>query len=304
VSATSAEVESALSIALGRPTRIERRVSLAGGDISEVERLETVGSRQTGSRETRSQMRFVLKSDRHGTPGLFPAEAAGLAALAQSGTSLRIPRVVALRSERPAFLVLEDLGTCSRRAGFEEAVGRGLAELHRSTADRFGFDTDTFCGTTPQPNAWMEDWRTFYGRARLGHQLGLAAQAGLLSNGDRMQVERLIGRLDRLLTDPAEGPALIHGDLWSGNLHVCADGEPALIDPAVYYAHREAELGMMTLFGGFSARTFAAYDEALPLDPGWRERNPIYQLYHLLNHLNLFGSGYHGQVMAVVRRYV
>ena len=103
--------------------------------------------------------------------------------------------------------------------------------------------------------------------------------------------------------EPPSGPSLIHGDLWSGNLHADHDGRPALIDPAASYAHREAELGMMTLFGGFSARVFAAYDEAFALEPGWRDRNPLYQLYHLMNHLNLFGGGYRSQVMSVVRQF-
>jgi fructosamine-3-kinase len=107
-----------------------------------------------------------------------------------------------------------------------------------------------------------------------------------------------------VLVEPPQGPALVHGDQWSGNLHTAADGSPALIDPAAYYAHREAEFGMMTLFGGFSPRVYAAYDEALPLAAGWRERNPLYQLYHLMNHLNLVGAGYHGQVMGIVKRYV
>ena len=104
-------------------------------------------------------------------------------------------------------------------------------------------------------------------------------------------------------TSPRTAQSLIHGDLWSGNVHVTRDGTPALIDPAVSYSDREAELGMMTLFGGFSKRVFDAYDEAWPLEPGWRDRLPIYELYHLLNHLNLFGGGYRGQVMAVVERF-
>ena len=114
----------------------------------------------------------------------------------------------------------------------------------------------------------------------------------------------MIGRLDQYISEPAGGPSLHHGDLWSGNVHIAASGEPALIDPSAYFGHREAEWGMMTLFGSFSSRVSDAYHEAYPLEPGWRERNPLYQLYHLMNHLNLFGVGYHSQVMAIVRRYV
>jgi fructosamine-3-kinase len=284
-------VQSVLGRALGQPVRIDRRTPLGGGDISQVERLDTTAGR------------FVLKSDRHAIAGLFRAEAEGLAALAASGTSLRVPQVVACRNEAPSFLILEDLGHGRCRPDDDERFGRGLAELHRAGADRFGFAQDNFCGATPQPNPWTDRWVDFYGRARLGHQLELADRSGLLSVNERQQVERLIARLDSWLTEPAEGPALIHGDLWSGNRHVSADGTPAVIDPAASYAHREAELGMMTLFGSFSSRVFAAYEEAFPLEAEWRDRNPLYQLYHLMNHLNLFGPGYHGQVMTVVRRF-
>jgi fructosamine-3-kinase len=285
-------VESAIEQAAGKPARILRRMRLGGGDICFTERIET----SAGS--------FVLKSGGSAAAGLFRAEAEGLRALRRSGTSLRIPEVVACRDDHPSFLVLEDLGQGDPGPDFADRVGVGLAELHRAGSDAFGFTHDNFCGATPQPNPRTASWIEFYGRWRLGHQLGLASNAGLLSLAERGSIERLIARLDTWLIEPPAGPVLIHGDLWSGNLHVAAGGDPALIDPAAYFAHREAELGMMTLFGGFPARVHAAYAEAFPLDAGWRDRNPLYQLYHLMNHLNLFGGGYHGQVMAIVGRYV
>ena len=286
-------VEQAIEQVTGAPARIRRRTRLGGGDICLVDRLDT----SAGS--------FVLKSVGARTvPGLFTAEAEGLRALRHSGTSLTIPNVITCRDEHPSFLVLEDLGQGTPGRDVDERVGRGLAELHRSGAESFGFARDNFCGATPQPNPRTTGWIEFYGRARIGHQLALATRARLLSPADGRLLDTLIARLDTWLTEPPEGPALIHGDLWSGNLHVAASGLPALIDPAAYFAHREAELGMMALFGGFSERVYAAYHEAFPLDAGWRERNPLYQLYHLMNHLNLFGRGYHAQVMAVVRRYV
>jgi fructosamine-3-kinase len=285
-------LEQAIEQATGGSARIGRRTRLGGGDICLVERLDTTA----GS--------FVLKSvGARAVPGLFAAEAEGLRALRHSGTSLTIPDVITCRDEHPSFLVLEDLGEGTSGRDFDERVGIGLAELHRASTETFGFARDNFCGATPQPNPRMTGWIEFYGRARLGHQLDLAARARLLSPADGRLLDTLVARLDTWLTEPPEGPALVHGDLWSGNLHVAARGLPALIDPAAYFAHREAELGMMTLFGGFSESVYAAYDEAFPLDDGWRERNPLYQLYHLLNHLNLFGRGYHGRVMAVVSRY-
>jgi fructosamine-3-kinase len=272
--------------------RIESRRALGGGDISQVDRLQT----DAGP--------FVVKSHPSPPNGFFGAEAASLTALRASRTSLRIPEVVAVHDDRPAFLVLEDLGSGRKAADFDDAFGRGLAEVHRHGADRFGFDQQTYCGTTAQPNTWSDRWVGFYGEARLGHQLTLASRAGLLAAADGKSIDRLIERLDTLIDEPPEGPALVHGDLWAGNLLVASTGAPSLIDPSAYFAHREAEMGMMLLFGGFSTRVYAAYNEAFPLDIGWRERNPLYQLYHLLNHLNLFGGAYRAQVMGVVRRFV
>ena len=222
------------------------------------------------------------------------SEAAGLEALRASGTSLFIPRVFTARDR---LLVLEWVQAGRRPADFDERLGRGLAELHRCTAPRFGFEMDGFCGPTPQPNGWLDAWVPFYAERRLGHHARLAAARGREVD----ELEGLVERLSGLLGAP-EPPALIHGDLWSGNL-MDHHGAPALVDPAAYFGHREAELGMMVLFGGFSARVFAAYDEAWPLQPGWRERLPLYTLYHLLNHDHLFGGGYWQQAMAIVRRF-
>ena len=286
-------VESAIGLAmgLGRPVRITRRAVLDGGSINRTERLDT----DAGS--------FVLKSNPNAPAGMFRAEADGLAALRASRTPLGVPAVVVCEEGAPSFLVLEYLPRGTPAEDFDDRLGQGLAELHRTTSTRYGFERDNFCGATPQPNVWTDRWVEFYGSARLGHQLRLASRGGWLSSNDTKRLERLIATLGTWLTEPAEGPALIHGDLWAGNLHVAADGHPALIDPAAYFAHREAELGMMQLFGGFSPRVFAAYDEAFPLDAGWRERLGLYQLYHLMNHLNLFGRGYHAQVMEMAVRY-
>jgi protein-ribulosamine 3-kinase len=284
-------VEACLGRALDVEARIVRRARLAGGSISQVERLDTTAGT------------FVLKSHDAPPAGLFRAEARGLAALRESGTSLTIPRVIAFEEGAPSFLVLEFLAEGHRQRDFDEQLGIGLAALHRSTAPRFGFLEDNYCGATLQPNAWRGRWLDFYAESRIGHQLRLASAAGLLTVSEAGRVERLIERLAEWLVEPADGPALIHGDLWAGNLHTDASGRPAVFDPAAYYGHREAELGMMTLFGGFSARTFDAYDGAFALEPGWRERNPLYQLYHLMNHLNLFGASYRGQVMAIVNRF-
>lgn len=281
----------ALSSAANEAVTILSRQPLGGGDISQVERVVTTGGA------------FVVKRHVTAPPGFFHAEAAGLTALRRSGTSLRVPEVLAVGDDTAPLIVLEDLGRGRSHEHVDEVVGRGLAELHRHHADRFGFDRETFCGLTPQPNAWTDRWVAFYGEQRLRPQVARATHTGQLSSGDAGLLDALIAKLDTLIDEPVDGPSLIHGDLWSGNLHIAADGRPALIDPSVAFAHREAEFGMMTLFGGFGARVYDAYEDAFPLEPGWRERNPLYQLYHLLNHFNLFGGAYRGQVMAVARRF-
>jgi fructosamine-3-kinase len=285
------EVAAALGAAVGHPVEIHSREPLGGGSINDVALLRT------------SAGPFVLKSSRRsGAAAMLRAEAAGLEALAASGTPLAVPRTVVVHGDPEPFLVLEYLDASPRANAFDDLVGAGLAALHRATAEQFGFSHDNFCGATPQPNPWTGSWVAFYGAWRIGHQLALAVDAGRLTQSEARLVDRLIMRMGDWIDEP-EAPSLIHGDLWSGNLHRDGAGRPALLDPAVYYAHREAEVGMMTLFGGFSVRVFDAYHDAFPLEPGWRDRQPIYQLYHLMNHLNLFGAGYHGQVTSIVRRF-
>lgn len=281
----------ALAEALGIPAERLRFEPLGGGCINQAARVRGAGEP------------LFVKWNQHSLPGQFEAEARGLKAMADSGTSLTIPRPRAW-SDAPgsSFLALEFLSSGRRGPDFDEALGRGLAELHRATSPRgFGFEVDGACGATPQPNGWLDDWARFYGERRLGHQLRLAARRGFSREGLALG-ERVLCRLPELLGDP-EPPALIHGDLWSGNLHVTGAGAPALVDPAAYYGHREAELGMMVLFGGFGPRVFAAYDEAFPLQPGWRDRLDLYSLYHVLNHYNLFGGGYEAQAVRLLRRY-
>lgn len=282
----------ALAEALGSPLEDLALDPAGGGCINSAATTTAAGRRL-----------FVKWNDRP-LAGQFASEAAGLAALAASGTSLVIPAPIAWRDDGlgRSFLVLEYLAPGSRGRGFDEALGRGLAELHRASDPRgFGFELEGYCGATPQPNGWLPSWAEFYRERRLGHQLRLAAARGLdpaaLRDGERVcaHLEQLVGA--------SEPSALIHGDLWSGNLHVAPDGRPALIDPAAYYGHREAELGMMTLFGGFSERVYAAYHEAFPLQPGWRERVELYALYHVLNHFNLFGGGYGAQAARLLRRF-
>jgi fructosamine-3-kinase len=254
------------------------------------------GNTHPAFRLVTEQGRFFLKLA-HAEPGLFTSEARSLEALAQSGTSLRIPPVLGAGD---SFLCLDwiEPGHCRDH---EERLGVGLAELHHAQAHRFGFDVDTWCGPTRQPNRWHESFVSFYAEERLAVVLELAHQRGAVENAGRRKIERLLERLPQLLSDVQGPPRLIHGDLWSGNVLQTSEG-PALVDPASAYSHPEAELGMMLLFGGFSRRTLDAYLSVLPLAPGWKERNHLFQLYHLLNHAAIFGGSYGAQAVAAAGR--
>lgn len=245
-----------------------------------------------------------------GIADMFAKEREGLAALAAAQSTLIIPKVHALHPRRAtergpgtfAMLVLEYLPPGPAGADVWEKLGRGLAELHRASAPAFGFSGDTYCGLTPQENAWEKDWGGFYAHRRIGALLDRlekksAADGGLLRAFRAFQDKAP----DFLAHHPA--PSLIHGDLWSGNFLASAQG-PALIDPAVYYADREAEWGMLSLFGGFPPSVLDAYMEAWPLPPGWRARLPVYQAYHLLNHYLLFGGSYGEQTARLIRKLI
>ena len=250
--------------------------SVSGGDINEAHEL------------TLEDGRVIFAKTNHGAdPQMFPAEARGLGWLAEAG-ALRVPRVLAAS---PSFLALERIASARRRPDFDEALGRGLAALHRFGAPGFGLDHDNFIGRLPQSNDPAPTWAEFYRSRRIGPQLRLAADHGLASPRMLRDGEKLLAAMEDRV-GPPEPPARLHGDLWGGNLLVDERGEPCLIDPAVQGGHRELDLGMMRLFGGFGSRVFAAYDEAYPLAPGHEERVPLYQLYFLLVHVNLFGGSY------------
>jgi len=201
------------------------------------------------------------------------------------------------------FLALELIRSKPRGGNFDERLGRGLAALHRHGAPAFGLDHDNYIGRLPQKNTFDVAWSEFYRVRRLGPQLKAAADAGLAPARVRRDFERLFAQLENLC-GPPEPPARLHGDLWGGNLMTDDLGEPCLIDPAVYGGHREIDLAMMKLFGGFGPGVFAAYKEAFPLAEGYRQRVPLYQLYPLMVHVNLFGGGYLAQVEAALAQLV
>ena len=234
----------------------------------------------------------------------YRVEAEGLAALRSYGT-LRVPEVVEMDDEHvPPFLLLEYLETGPKPAGFFADFGAQLAESHRSSGgESYGFHRNGYLGATPQLNPPTESWVEFYREYRLGFQIERARKKDLTDRSLDRKLDALVSRLEKWIPEPAEQPCLIHGDLWGGNFMVGVDGEPILVDPAPYYGTREAELAMTRLFGGFSPEFYCGYQEVWPLETGYQDRIPLYELYHLLNHLNLFGAGYLGRCRDVLRRY-
>jgi len=233
--------------------------------------------------------------------GAFEAEAAGLAALA-GPQALRVPRVIACGcTAAEAFLALEWIDAGAADARCEERLGRGLAAIHAVTAMRFGLETDNRIGRTPQLNGWSSDWTGFFRERRLRPQLQLAAQRGFGALLDEAGA-RLLEALPALLAGHRPTPSLLHGDLWGGNWFASRDGDPVIFDPAVYYGDREADLAMTGLFGGFGGPFYRAYRAAAPLASGWQSRAELYNLYHVLNHANLFGGGYPRQARAMIER--
>ena len=226
---------------------------------------------------------------------MFLKEANGLRELTKS-EAIRIPKVLFADEE---ILVLEYLPsvTPSSRKKFFEEFGRQFARLHRSSSASFGFTEDNYIGSTPQQNTpCTSSWKDFYLTHRLQYQFRLAEKNGYADARLRGLYGLLERRIDDLLPGDGELPALLHGDLWGGN-YLCLEGDvPVIIDPAVYYGHREADIAMTMLFGGFDDSFYRAYNNAYPLHPGWQRRMELYKLYHLFNHMNLFGEGYYGQV--------
>ncbi len=279
----------ALSVAFGATVAIDAIRPLSGGCINNAARIET------------SRGVFFAKWNSGAPPNSFGSEAASLEALAAAPSDLVVPRVVAFGDGAPMpYLIAEYVEPGHRVADFAERLGRGLAGLHQASAVAFGFEIDTYCGTTLQPNDWTSDWISFFAEHRLGYQARLAVERGCLTKRESALLESIVARLDVLLGGAAEPPALIHGDLWSGNIHATPHGLPAIIDPAACFAHREMEFGIMFAFGVADPVLVGAYEEVSPFVAGWRQRNVVYRLYHLMNHLNIFGSSYHSAVVSIL----
>ena len=272
----------------GRNFSVKQQQSLSGGSINAAYRLTGENGKE-----------YFVKTNQTGRQDMFEAEARGLQELASSNT-LKVPKALCFGDDqKQSYIVMEYLEMSGRAD--QVALGEQLAALHRVTADQFGWDIDNTIGATHQPNAWMDSWLNFWREQRLGYQLQLAAQKGY---GGELQSlgEKLLIEMPKLFSGHYVSPSMLHGDLWGGNVAGLNDGTPVIFDPAFYYGDREADLAMTTLFGGFGGQFYAAYNEAWPLDKGYEVRKTFYNIYHIINHLNMFGGGYHGQAINMIER--
>jgi protein-ribulosamine 3-kinase len=261
----------------------------------------TVFPAYSGKVITTSGKTFFLKSGNKSAT--YGCEARGLKELKRT----KAVEIVLSVAYGENFILTEYVLQGNTSANIFENFGRNFAQMHQYTCKEYGFYEDNFIGATEQINIADEsekhDWTAFYFNKRLLYQYQLAEKNSLVSDDLRRNFSTLENKIASILADSEEPPTLLHGDLWSGNFLCNENGEAVLIDPAVYYGHREADLAMTKLFGGFAPAFYQAYQQAYPLSPGWEYREDIYKLYHVLNHLNIFGRGYLSEAERIVRKY-
>ena len=281
-------VEKTISQATGKHFRIDQKIPVGGGCINSAFRLTDKGKGQS----------YFVKLNAAHMRHMFDAEYAGLLELREA-QAIRVPMPIAVgESKDQAWLVLENMEL--GHSGDSRMAGEELALQHRHQAQQFGWSIDNTIGSTQQINHQEHEWVKFWCEHRLGFQLQLALRNGYTG---RLQQQggKLLERV-HLLMDHNPVPSLLHGDLWGGNVAGLSDGTPVIFDPAFYYGDREADLAMTYVFGGFGPDFYASYQSAYPLDDGFAVRKTFYNIYHIINHLNLFGGGYHGQAINMLEQ--
>jgi fructosamine-3-kinase len=279
-------IANAISEETGRIFILDKQSAASGGYINQTYRIRGEDGRL-----------FFLKINEAAQYPLLLSEVAGLHEISICGT-LRTPKVVTYgKNDAYSFLVLEHLELKSH--GNAKLLGEQLASMHRCTSERFGFGSNNYIGATAQMNAWKNDWISFYREYRLGFQLQLARNNGLDLDAPG---EKLLECLPEFFTGHVPMPSLLHGDLWNGNHAYLADGTPVIFDPAVYYGDRECDIAMTELFGGYAQEFHSAYRANFPLDAGYALRRELYNLYHILNHANMFGGGYVAQSKQMMQK--
>lgn len=279
-----------LANTLGSEHDIQHVQAAAGGSIN---RCYCIGTNKGSF--------FVKENSQSAYPGMFEAEAKGLKLLSEN-SSFCIPQVYGVTHlENRSFLVMKYLEPTAMAPNFWDTFAKWLANIHRQSADRFGLNHENYIGSLPQSNALTANWSAFFIGHRLEPQLRQAMDQGFMVTGDIKAFEALCKKLGEFF--PKEAPALLHGDLWSGNFMVGPGGQPALVDPAVYYGHRLMDIAMTRLFGGFDKRLYQVYHESYPLQDNWMQATDVCNIYPLLVHVNLFGASYVSQVRNILNRY-
>ncbi|MBD1832448.1 fructosamine kinase family protein [Cyanobacteria bacterium FACHB-472] len=282
-------------------TQIDARITQLTGEkfLSSQQRSVSGGCINQGYAISDGQRTYFVKLNQASLVDMFEAEALGLQQMLETN-SIRVPKPICWGTEgNSAYIVLEWLELGRGNTQSWEKMGQQLAAMHHWVGkDAFGWDRNNTIGSTPQINTWTAAWGEFYVEHRLGYQFGLAKRRG----GHFPNQERLLEAIPELLADRQPQPSLVHGDLWGGNASCTVQGEPVIFDPAAYYGDREVDIAMTELFGGFPTAFYRGYNEVFPLDPGYERRKPLYNLYHILNHFNLFGGGYASQASGMIEQ--
>ncbi len=284
------EIAKKLSVYTETDVKVNNISSVGGGSINDTYKVNTnVGNY------------FVKKNSASDYPQMFEKEALGLKILSVTN-KIETPDVIAIgESENISFLILKFINSTNKLGSFWDDFGRQLAALHTNSDTHFGLNHDNYIGSLKQSNNQHDNWNDFFREERLDKQVRLARNNGAIDTGTVSAFDRFYSRIDNIF--PKEPPSLLHGDLWGGNFMVSEKGNPVFIDPAVYYGHREMDLGMTQLFGGFDRQFYDSYNNHHPLENGWQERLSYCNLYPLLVHVNLFGGGYLQSVKTILRKF-
>ncbi|MEM7714827.1 MAG: fructosamine kinase family protein [Cyanobacteria bacterium P01_A01_bin.68] len=281
------EIDAQISQVTGEKFQTQQRRSVSGGCINQGYSLSD------GVRT------YFIKLNQASQVKMFEAEALGLQQMYDAAT-IRVPKPICFGTvENSCYIILEWLSMGRGNSKSSEEMGQKLAAMHKkSLVKQFGWDINNTIGSTPQINTWTEDWVEFFTKYRLGYQFQLAKRRG----GTFPQADELLSAIPDLLADRKVQPSLVHGDLWGGNAGFLESGEPVIFDPATYYGDREVDIAMTEVFGGFPTAFYQGYNEVFPLADGYEQRKVLYNLYHILNHFNLFGGGYASQANQMISR--
>lgn len=280
-------------------TQIDAHISQVTGEKFQSQQRRSVGGGciNQGYAVSNGEITYFVKLNQAFQVAMFEAEALGLEQMLATA-SIRVPKPICWgTADNSSYIVLEWLELSSGNSNSSEEMGRKLATMHKASSSQgFGWKINNTIGFTPQINTWTADWAEFYIKHRLDYQFQLARRRG----GNFPKEDKLLAAIPELLADHQVQPSLVHGDLWGGNAGCTASGEPVIFDPATYFADREVDIAMTELFGGFPAAFYKGYNEVFPLDAGYEQRKTLYNLYHILNHFNLFGSSYDSQANRMI----